>query len=113
MLAVLLSDDNFRERVTYKRYTGQSFDSSVGHTVNTYENKDLYAVRMRHNQRSVNVATSAVEVGDVLFVFDNAGFPEEFSLKDLIEDVEGNLLGVKGIDPVFDMAFFVTVVSTA
>jgi hypothetical protein len=113
MLSVLLSDDNFREKVTYKRYTGQSFDASAGHTVNTYDDTVLYAVRMQHNQRSVNVSTSMVEVGDVLFVFDGPTFPEDSSLKDLIEDAEGNLLGIKGIDPAFDLAVFVTVASSS
>jgi hypothetical protein len=113
MVAELMSDPTFREQITYKRYTGQTFDGSLGYTINTYQETGLYAVRMRHNQNSVKVSTSDVEVGDVLFLFDGVTFPEDTSLKDVIEDVDGNTLGIKGIDPVFDMAVIVTVVSSS
>ena len=110
-LTELLSDENFREQVTYKRHTGQAFNSSAGYTVDTYEDTVLYTVRMRHNQDSVKVSTSAVEVGDVLFLFDGSTFPDDSSLKDTIEDADGNAMGIKGIDPIFDLAVIVTVVS--
>lgn len=111
IVAELLRDENFRELVTYKKYTGQSFDATVGYTVNTYEDSDLYAVRMRHTKNSVRLSASEVEVGDVLFIFGGSDFPSDSSLKDVIEDESGNVFGIKGIDPVFEMATIVTVVS--
>jgi hypothetical protein len=108
-VAELLRDENFGEDVTYKRYTGQTFSSALGHTVNTYDDADLKAVRMWHNQDSVKVATSDVQIGDMLFLFHGDTFPANTSLKDVIVDEEGNELGVKGIDPIFELAVVVTV----
>jgi hypothetical protein len=109
LMALLRSDNNFREQLVYKEYTGETFDEGSGHTVNTYNSHTLYGVRMYHNQESVRAATSEVEIGDMLFMFLHEEFPEEYSLKDVIVDGEGNILGVKGIDPVFTVAVVVTV----
>ena len=110
LIAELMRTENLREKVVYKRYTGQGFDASVGYTVNTYEESELYAVRMRHNKNSVKMSASDVQVGDVLFLFDGASFPADSSLKDLVVDAAGNELGIKGIDPIFDFAVSVTIV---
>lgn len=98
------------EKVTYKRYTGQAaFDKSVGFATNTYDEIPLYAFRMRHNQNSVKVSTSDVQVGDLLFLFSGASFPTDTSLKDVVVDAAGNELGIKGIDPIFSIAVSVTI----
>jgi hypothetical protein len=64
---------------------------------------------MKHNQDSVKVSSSEVQVGDVLFMFQWGDLPEEASLKDVIVDANDNVLGVIGIDPIFDLAVIVTV----
>ena len=109
MLSEILQDSNFSEEVTYKKYVSQSFSEAVGHVVETYESTTLKAVRMKHTAESATVSTSNVQVGDVLFMFKGGVLPSGASLKDLIEDAEGNVLGIKGIDPWFNMVAVVTV----
>lgn len=109
MLEKLLGDPNFREKITYKRYVGQHFDTVLGYNVDTTIDTALYAVRMKHTRASVKVAQSDVEVGDMLFLFAKDSFPADVSLKDAVVDANGNVLGIKGLDPVFGIAVIVTV----
>lgn len=110
LLNTLMSDDRYREEVTYRKFVSSSFDSALKRNVDVYENTPLVGVRMRHNKNSVKVATSPVEVGDLLLLFRGEGFPIGTSLKDLVKDAAGIELGVKAIDPVFDLAVSVTMV---
>jgi len=111
LVAELMRSEEFNEKVTYKRYTGQAFDSDVEYTKNVYDTtKELDAVRMRHTKESVKVSASDVQVGDLLFLFDASAFPSECSLKDLVVDADGNELGVKGIDRILNFAVSVTIV---
>ena len=72
----------------------------------------LWAVKMKHNLDTVKISQSPVEVGDVLFFMNAETFPEGYSTKDVIRDVAGSELGIKGIDPIFDIAVIVTVVGS-
>lgn len=112
LVRALLSDVNLREKVLYRRYTGQAYDPAAGYTKSTYDDSYMYAARMIHNQISVAASSSDVEVGDVAFLFHGDDFPQESSLKDLIVDSDGNELGLKGIDPIFELAVSVTVLGT-
>jgi len=106
-----MRSEDFNEKVTYRRYTGQAFDKTVGYVKNTYEDiKGLNAVRMRHTRESVKASTSDVQVGDLLFLFDAATFPSEPSLKDLVVTEAGDELGVKGLDEILTFAVSVTIV---
>ena len=109
MIEKLLADPNFMEKVTYKHYTGQHFDSALGYNVDTTIDIVLPAIRMKHTRASVKVAQSDVEVGDILFLFARELFPVDISLKDVVVDAGQNVLGVKGLDPVFGIAIIVTV----
>ena len=108
-LSELLRDENFKEDIIYKKYVSQEFSVAEGHIVETFQSYRISAVRMRHNKESVKVSASDVQVGDVLFILKWDDLPGGPSLKDQIEDAAGNTLGVKGIDPVFDLAALVTV----
>lgn len=109
LMTRLLGDDNFREEVTYKRYRDEAFDAEEGMSVVVYDEFVLYAARMKHTRDSMRVASSEVEIGDVLFMF-GGDFPSGFSTKDIIEQSDGDELGIKAIDPIFDVATLVTVV---
>lgn len=107
----LLNDEDFSAEVTYKRYTGQSFNEDEGHSVSTYSSTKITMSRLRHNARSALVATASVQVGDFVFICKADDVPEGMSLKDLIVDGDGNVFPVKDINNIFDMAVVINVES--
>lgn len=109
VLTQLFADDVLPEDVIYRSYVGQTFDSGEKRTIDSYNDVPLTAVRLRHNQRSQQVSNTHVEVGDVLFMFDFRGFPENYALKDQIVDAAGTTFDIKGIDNIFELAISVTV----
>lgn len=66
---------------------------------------------MRHTWKSTGggVSNSPIEIGDMLFLFKYADFPSGFSLKDRVEDASGEVLSIKHISAVLDLAIIVTV----
>lgn len=107
----LLASTEFSEQITYRKWTGQSFDETLKHNVATYDETPIKTARMRHNSRSVKVATADIQVGDEVFIFKSIDVPEGMSLKDLIVDSTGLIMKVKAIDNIFDIAHAVTVES--
>lgn len=109
VLTQLFADDVLPEDVIYRKYSGQTFDTDLSRTIDSFDETPLVAVRLRHNQRSVAVSNSKVEVGDNLFMFDFRGFPTGYSLKDQIVDGAGVTYDIKGIDNIFELAMSCTV----
>lgn len=109
VLTQLFADDVLPEDVTYRKYSGQTFDAGLGRAIDSYDETPLVAVRLRHNQRSQSVSNTQVEVGDNLFMFDFRGFPTGYSLKDQIVDAGGLTYDIKGIDNIFELAISCTV----
>ena len=107
----LLGSIEFSEEVTYRRWDGESFNSTLGYNVATYTESVLKASRLRHNSRSVAVATADLQAGDEVFAFKSEHVPTGMSLKDLIVDENSVTMKVKALDNVFDMVHFVTVES--
>lgn len=112
VLNLLLNDPQLRKIVTYRKWVSSGFDNSVGHNVDVYTNTaSLRSLRLRHNSRSVSVATGNVQVGDEVFVFLAEDFPSDTSLKDLIVGPDNVTMKVKDINDIFDIAYSVTVES--
>lgn len=105
----LINDRDLREQVKYDKYTGQAFDSELGHEVNTYASTVPYCIRLQHNADSVKEATFEVQIGDNLFMFRGTDVPEGASLKDQIVDEAGLIYKVKDIQNIFGLAVSVTV----
>ena len=106
---MVFTDPVLKERVTYRSFTGQSFDRSVGYNVNTYSDKKIKAVRMKHNKRSSESVWGKVEIGDVLFVFLYEDMPTGLSQKDIIVDNDDNLFKIKDITPLMEIVILITV----
>jgi hypothetical protein len=109
LVATLLGDQFVSEDVTYGTYSGQAFDSDLGYAVDSFTYTSMRATRLKHNQRSVMASRTPAEVGDLLFVISHDDLPDGHSLKDRITDAAGNVFGVKGIDPLFNIACLITV----
>jgi len=105
----LKTDPGLSEVVTYEKYTGQVFDQTLGHNVDSYTTPMPRAVRLRHSQKSASVLGNAlIEKGDLLFLFafEDLSSP---SMKDLLVDADGNKFRIKSIDPIFGLAYSITV----
>ena len=107
----LLDSTEFSEEVTYRKWTGESFNSTLGYNVATYEGSTLKAARLRHNSRSVAVASADLQIGDEVFIFKSQHMPSEMSIKDLIVDENGITMKVKAFENIFNMAHAITVES--
>lgn len=107
----LVNDQDLRKQVTYRRYIGQTFDASAGATVNTYSDTVCYAIKLKHNFKSIQESSYDVEVNDDLYMFKSEDLPSValLSTKDQIRDENSNTLKIKGIDNIFDLAVSVTV----
>lgn len=109
VLTALFNDDVLPEEIIYRSYAGQTFDAGEGRAIDSFDEVQLTAIRLRHNKRSQQVSNTHVEIGDVLFMFDFRGFPENYALKDQIVDAAGTTFDIKGIDDIFELAISVTV----
>jgi hypothetical protein len=109
LLQKLLADRKLAKNVTYRQWKSQAFDEAQGHAEDTYEDSLVKAVKLKHTRKSVAASTSsAVEVGDVVYVFKAADLPLDVSLKDLlVADLQTQT--IKAIDDIFGLAWFVTV----
>ena len=112
VLKQLLADTRLREKVTYKKFTGDAFSTALGYNVDAYEETTgIKTIRLRHNSKSVAVATAEIQAGDEVFVFLTDAFPEGASLKDQIKDGNGVIMKVKDIADAQKIATLVTVES--
>lgn len=109
ILNQIFADQELSSVVTYRKFTGQTFDDSVGYNVDTFDESSITVVELKHGQESVFVQVGEVQVGDVLFLFKFDDFPLGYSLKDQIQDSTGNLYNLKKITPIFELAVVVTV----
>jgi len=109
--------DNLKEEgevscsIVYHRFKGQVIANRV--KTDTYDEFPITALRLRHTQKSADIARSVSEVqaGDIIYMIDARDFPTGYSLKDKI--VNGSSTeAVKAITPVFDILFNVTVDSS-
>jgi len=111
VLRQLLADTRLSEKVTYKRFDSEAYDRSLRYNVASYTSYSLTGINLRHNSKSVAVATSRVQVGEPVYVFNAEDIPDGISLKDVIVDENGNELKVKAIQNIFNIAVSVTVES--
>jgi len=111
VLRQLLADTRLSEQVTYKRFDSESYNSSLGYNVASYTSYSLTGINLKHNSQSVAVATTKVQVGEPVYVFNAEDMPDGISLKDVIVDSKGNELKVKAIQNIFDIAVSITVES--
>lgn len=105
----LMADQHLRSTLVYKRFKSASFNQGVGHRVVLYDEFTFYGVRLRHNKKSILTASGAVEVGDEVFIIRGSDAPVGMSLKDRLEDVDGNLYSLTSIDNIFDLAVMISV----
>lgn len=106
----LMADKHLRSALVYKRFKSASFDKTVGHRVVLYDNfNDLYGIRLRHNKKSVLIASGDVEIGDEVYLVRGSEVPTGMSLKDRMEDADGNLYSITSIDNIFDLAVMISV----
>jgi len=108
LMGALLADSRASKSVCYRLFAGQSFDSAAGHNVDAYVDYRLTAVKVKHNVNSLKWAGSGVEKGDVVYVFRSRELPAGISLKDQLL-VDGEVLSIKAIDPIYGLVTGVTV----
>ena len=112
VINMLLTDPYLKKVVLYRKFSGQTFDSSAGHTVDAYEDLSLAAVELRHNNRSVLAAASSeIQAGDLLYIFRAEDLPENYSMRDCIVS-GGTVKKIKVITDIFDMAVLMSVDGT-
>jgi len=105
----LMADKDLSRPVTYKRHKKTTFDETKGHNVTTWDSFPMPATKLLHNQRTVEVSNSKVEVGDSLFLIRGDDSPDGMTLKDQIVDEDGMKFRLKGIDNIFGIAVSITV----
>lgn len=109
----VFNDPELKEPVTYRHFQDSSVDAVTKRPVTTYKDYFVDAVRLRHTNETVKVATGSVEIGAPFFMFRAGDIPpsRKLSKKDLLIDDEGNTLKVVGFVPVFTLVTGVTVAS--
>jgi len=105
----LFADEDLRDTIMYRKYSGQSFDDTVGHNVNTFSESSVYAIRLRHTHRSALAGVLNIQIGDELYMFRYDDLPIGLSLKDEIVDENGVTQKVKQIQPIFGLATAITI----
>lgn len=105
----LFADDFLATEITYRSYSGQSFDSIARVTVTSFTEKSITVVRLRHTDESARVGASQIQAGDQLYLFRYDDCPAKMSLKDEIEDEYGKIQMIKDINNIFKLAVAVTV----
>ena len=108
VLEEFFTDEELIREITYKKYTGESFDPVLKYTVATYDSKPIPAIRMLHTARTASVTPGAVQAGQVLYMLRTTDAPEGMSLKDMIVDGE-TIVAVSVINDIFGIVFEVTV----
>lgn len=108
VLDELFTDAALIRSITYRLYTGQSFSSGAGHTVNTYTNSTVSAIRITHTDKSVAIFSGELQAGDIVYIIRASEAPAGMSLKDLIVD-SGETLKVKKINDASGCAWFISV----
>uniref|UniRef100_A0A6M3X5H5 Uncharacterized protein n=1 Tax=viral metagenome TaxID=1070528 RepID=A0A6M3X5H5_9ZZZZ len=112
VLKQLLADKDLREKVTYRRFTGETFSATLKYNVGVYEETTgCKTIRLRHDSKSAAAAVAEIQAGDEVFVFLTADFPAGTSLKDQIKDGNGVTMKVKDIADAQRIATLVTVES--
>jgi len=111
VLRNIMGDEDLRVQITYRKYTGQAFDDSVGHTVDTFSESTLYAVRLSHTVKSALVGSGVgeIQVGDQLYLIQGDDAPDGMSVKDQIKDENGTIQKVKNVQDIFGLAVAVTI----
>lgn len=105
----IMADKRARSALVYKRFKSASFDETVGYRVVLYDDFDFYGIRLRHNKKSILIASGNVEIGDEVYIVRGSDVPTEMSLKDRMEDADGNLYTLTSIDNIFDLAVMISV----
>ena len=108
----LFADKKLRESITYKTYASAAYDSDLGYKVVTYNEVPIYAVRLRHNHKSIRILSGDISAGDEVLLIRGDDAPSDMSTKDQIVDASGNIVNVKGIDNIFSLAVLVTISSS-
>lgn len=109
ILGDLCGDSDLAETVTYRKYLGQAFSEEEGHIVDHVVDSTPVAIRLRHSERSAQVASGPVEKGDQYFLFQYESLPNEISLLDKIIDANGKTYSLTSIDKIFGLAITITV----
>lgn len=108
---LVFSEEEMREKVTYRKYLKMDTDPVSKRPVTVYEDFNVDAVRMRHTQDTVKLSTTAVEIGQPFFLFIAETLPSSRTLskKDIIIDSFGDTLKVVDIIGVYSIITGVTV----
>lgn len=114
LLDSLMSDKALAQNITLRRFTGQTFNTTLGHNVNAYNDTAIKAIKLKHNDNSRQIlgdrlqASGQIQVGDIVYLirFDDA--PGSLSLKDLINDGSETGIKIKRLKNIFDLAWAVT-----
>lgn len=112
----ILNDPDLGAEVSYNLFSGQTFSETHGHNIDSYVEYQARAVQLKHSQKSIlamesqrgMLDTPNVEAGDPMFLFRYADLPDGISLKDQIQDNNGNRMRVKAINKIFGLAIAVS-----
>lgn len=110
----LIADPQLLSIVTYRRFSGQVFDSAQGHNVNTFDDFPLTGIETQHTKESLDVSTrigiyAKLQVGDRVFIFISDEMPSGVSLKDVVVSAGGIEYEIKSIMPIYGIVHFVIV----
>jgi len=115
VLADFFSDPDLTTDITYRKFISQAYDNNLGHTVTTYQNTSLKAIKVTHNSESHQIfgdfleGAFKVQIGDVAYLLNFVGAPTDLSIKDLIDEGTEESIKVKQIKNASDLVYFVTV----
>jgi len=98
-----LRDRGVRELVTYRQWTGQSFNQDQRCNVDVFSQTiEVPAIRLQAVDQVSDLPIGlALEAGRVVFMIDSADAPAAISLKDQIVDVSGAKFKIHSIRPIF------------
>ncbi len=106
----IFSDVELTTEVTYKKFVSSIFDKALGRNVITYSSTSISnAIELKHTQESASLLSAKIEKGDTLFMVRAGKLPDDWSLKDVLETVDGRSFTVKSVDHVFGIVFSITV----
>jgi len=109
VLRQILSDPNLKSTVTYRKYTGTSWDEVNRNRVSTFDESQLDVARLRHNDKTLVIAASGIQAGDQLYLISYSDAPAGMSLKDEIVDEFGQTQSIADIANIFQLCVVITV----
>lgn len=106
----LFSDPLLVRKLTYRRFTSNSYNKVTGVNSANYTETPVDVVEMKHTADSVKASSVKVEVGMILFLiqYDSLAFVP--NVKDTLYDSStGVEYAFRGVDKIFNILYTITV----